>query len=166
MKIAVTAAEPSLDAAVDPRLGRCPCFVLVDTDTMAFEAVENPSLAAGGGAAIQAAQLLAERGVEVVLTGNCGPNARQTLAAAQISVIAGCSGLVGDVVAKFKEGRLTAESEAEYFAEPPTETAEQAPETEAEAPPPGAGMGRGRGRGGRGRGQGGGRGQGRGSDRL
>ena len=31
MRVAVSAAEPSLDGAVDPRFGRCPCFVIVET---------------------------------------------------------------------------------------------------------------------------------------
>ena len=41
----------------------------------------------GGGAGIQSAQLMADRGVKTVLTGNCGPNAHQTLSAADIEVL-------------------------------------------------------------------------------
>ncbi|MBN2491945.1 MAG: NifB/NifX family molybdenum-iron cluster-binding protein [Planctomycetes bacterium] len=108
MKIAVTATGPSLDAAVDPRFGRCPWFVLVETDDMSFEAVENRSGMLGGGAGIQSAQLMAEKGVQTVLTGNCGPNAHQTLSAAGIRVVIGCSGTVSEAAQQFKGGQLRA----------------------------------------------------------
>jgi len=108
MKIAVTATGASLDAQVDPRFGRCPWFLIVDTDTMAFEAIENPNLALGGGAGIQSGQLMAEKAVQFVLTGNCGPNAHRALSAAGIQIIVGCSGVVREVVEQFKAGGLNA----------------------------------------------------------
>ena len=67
MRIAVTASGPTLDDQVDPRFGRCACFLIVDTDTMEFEALENPNLALGGGAGIQSAQVMSEHNVEFVL---------------------------------------------------------------------------------------------------
>ena len=106
MKIGVTATGAGLEASVDPRFGRCAFFVIVETDDMVFEAVENPNVMLGGGAGIQSAQLMAERGVRAVLTGNCGPNAHQTLAAAGVNLIVGCSGTVRDAVEQYKAGRL------------------------------------------------------------
>ncbi len=38
MKVVVTATESTLDGTVDPRFGRCPYFLIVETDTFAFEA--------------------------------------------------------------------------------------------------------------------------------
>ena len=61
MKIAITTTGHSLDSVVDPRFGRCPYFLVVDTDTLGFEAVENPNIALGGGAGIQSAQLMSEK---------------------------------------------------------------------------------------------------------
>lgn len=49
MKIAVSAGQPSLDAPVDPRFGRCAYFIIVDPETWEFEAVENPAIMAPGG---------------------------------------------------------------------------------------------------------------------
>lgn len=106
MKIAVSAMGATPDAAVDPRFGRCSTFVLVETDDMSFEAVENANSALGGGAGIQSAQLMAQKGVKAVLTGGCGPNAHRTLRAAGIDVVVGCSGTVSDVVARFASGQL------------------------------------------------------------
>ena len=104
MKIVVTSKGPDLDAEVDPRFGRCAQFILFDTDTDEFEAVANDNISAAGGAGIQAAQFVADKGAEVVLTGNCGPNAYRTLQAAEIEVIIGASGIVRDAVAKYKAG--------------------------------------------------------------
>ena len=64
----------ALNDSAEARFGRCAYFLIIDTDTMQFEAMENPNLALGGGAGIQSAQLMSEKGVKTVLTGNCGPN--------------------------------------------------------------------------------------------
>jgi predicted Fe-Mo cluster-binding NifX family protein len=108
MRVAVSATGPSLEAAVDPHFGRCACFVLVETDDLSFEVVRNEAAALGGGAGIQAGQMMAHKGVAAVLTGSCGPNAHETLAAAGIAVMAGCSGTVAEVVARLKAGELRA----------------------------------------------------------
>ncbi|GAI98203.1 unnamed protein product, partial [marine sediment metagenome] len=94
MKIAVSAIAPGLDAEVDPRFGRCQYFIIVDPETMQFEAIENSSAIASGGAGISAAQMIASKRVEAILTGNCGPNAYQVLSPAGIKVITGVSGKV------------------------------------------------------------------------
>ena len=104
MKIAVTASGAGLDAEVDPRFGRCANFVLVDPETMAFEEVENTNVSMGGGAGIQSAQLVADKGAKVVLTGNCGPNAYRALQAAGVEVIVGVSGTVREAVENYKAG--------------------------------------------------------------
>ena len=106
VKIAISATGPGLDADVDPRFGRCQYFIIIDAETMQFEALENSSAAAAGGAGISAAQMVANKGAEVVLTGNCGPNAYQTLSAAGVQVISGVSGTVRDAVQAHKAGKF------------------------------------------------------------
>ena len=112
MRIVITSTGPDLDAAVDPRFGRCQHFVFVETDDMGVEAMENPNIALGGGAGIQSAQLITDKGAAVVLTGNCGPNAYQTLAAAGVQVIVGVSGSVREAVEQYKTGALSATTQA------------------------------------------------------
>ncbi len=104
MKIAVTSTGLNLDAQVDPRFGRCACFLIIDTESMEFEAVENTNVAAGGGAGVQSGQLIADKDVKFVLTGNCGPNAHRVLTAAGIDVIVGVSGSVREAVEQFNTG--------------------------------------------------------------
>jgi len=108
MKIAISATAPDLDAEVDPRFGRCQYFIIVDPQTMEFEGVENSSAMAAGGAGISTAQMVASKGAQVVLTGNCGPNAYQTLSAAGLEVITGVVGKIRDAVEAYKAGRFQA----------------------------------------------------------
>jgi predicted Fe-Mo cluster-binding NifX family protein len=111
MKIAISATAANLGAEVDPRFGRCQHFVIVDPDTMEFESLENSGAMAGGGAGIATAQIIAGKGVEAVLTGNCGPNAYQVLLAAGIKMVTGVSGKVQQAVEDYKSGKLKESSE-------------------------------------------------------
>jgi len=107
MKVAVSSTGRDLESAVDLRFGRCTYFVVVDTDTMEFEAEPNTGVRAPHGAGIQATQLIASRGVKAVLTGNVGPNAFSALSAAGMQVVTGAAGTVRDVVERFKRGELS-----------------------------------------------------------
>jgi predicted Fe-Mo cluster-binding NifX family protein len=112
MKIAISATGTTLDAEVDPRFGRCQHFIIADTETDGFEAVDNTSAIAAGGAGISAAQMIVKKGVEAVLTGNCGPNAHQVLSPAGIKVITGVSGKVKDAIAEYKLGTYSPAQQA------------------------------------------------------
>ena len=147
MRICVTAAAGDLNAQVDPRFGRCQYFVIVDSDTMAFDAMANEAMNAPGGAGIQAAQAMVNKGVNVVISGNMGPNAFQVLSTAGVKVATGAYGTVKEAVEMYKNGKLS----------------EAGTSTVAAHAGMGAGEGTGSGMGmGGGRGGGGGRGMGRG----
>jgi predicted Fe-Mo cluster-binding NifX family protein len=106
MKLAVSSTGQNLDSQLDPRFGRCAFYLVVDSDDMNFEVYPNESAAMGGGAGIQAAQFLASKGVQAVITGNCGPNAVDTLFAAGIELFAGEQGTIKDVMKKYVTGNL------------------------------------------------------------
>lgn len=159
MKIAITSTGSTLDDSVDARFGRCAYFLIIDPDSMEFEAVQNPNIAQGGGAGIQSAQLMANKDVSAVLTGNCGPNAFQTFGAAGIQVITGVGGKIREALENYKAGAFTGAS---------------APSVQSHfgmgmggggGGGMGGGGGRGMGGGGRGMGGGGGRGTGGGGGR-
>jgi len=106
MKIAITSKGNDIDASVDPRFGRAAYILIVDPDTLEFEALDNSTnVNAFKGAGIQAAAMIADRGAEVLLTGFCGPNAFKTLEAARVKVANDVNGTVRQVVAAFKEGK-------------------------------------------------------------
>jgi predicted Fe-Mo cluster-binding NifX family protein len=111
MNICITSMGPNLESEMDPRFGRCQYFLFVDPETMAFEAVENPNLAAAGGAGIQSAQLVANKGVEALITGQVGPNAYTTLQAAGIKILTGASGKIREVMEKYKKGQISSSAQ-------------------------------------------------------
>ncbi|MBN2482814.1 MAG: NifB/NifX family molybdenum-iron cluster-binding protein [Candidatus Omnitrophica bacterium] len=103
MKICVTAQGDDLESQVDPRFGRCAYFIFADTESDSFEGVANPDVNIAGGAGIQPAQLVAQKGVLIVFTGNVGPNASNTLGAAGVKMITGVSGTVKSVIEQYKQ---------------------------------------------------------------
>jgi predicted Fe-Mo cluster-binding NifX family protein len=107
-KIAVSASGPDLEARVDPRFGRAPYFLLINPDTLEFEAVPNrQNLQAIQGAGIQSAALVARHRPTEVITGNCGPKAYNTLTAAGIPVLLGVAGPVQEAVQQYRQGKLS-----------------------------------------------------------
>jgi len=107
MKLCITAEGGTLESAVDPRFARAAQFIIYDTETDEWQAVDNTqNLQAPSGAGVQAAQNVATLGVGVVLTGHCGPNAFRTLGAAGVQIIVGVEGTVADAVAGYKAGNL------------------------------------------------------------
>jgi predicted Fe-Mo cluster-binding NifX family protein len=84
----------------------------VDTDTLAFEALDNgENVNAFKGAGIQAATMISDKHADVLLTGFCGPNAFKTLEAAQVKVAGDVSGTVREAVAAFVDGNVKMVSE-------------------------------------------------------
>ncbi len=142
MKLCITSTGKDIDANVDSTFGRASYFLIIDTDSLAVEVLENTAATTGQGAGIAAAQLISNKGVDGVLTGYVGPNAFNALQASGIKVFEGASSqeTVKEAIAKFNKN--------EY--------------KEASGPTDTPGFGRGRGQGpGRGMGRGMGRGKGR-----
>lgn len=106
MKIAVTSTGDGLASDVDGRFGRCNYFVIVDTETMELESIDNQAQQAIGGAGVEAAQTISSSGAEAVITGNVGPNAYSALSAAGVDIYTGATGSVRDAVTDYKEGNL------------------------------------------------------------
>ena len=108
MRIVVSAQADGLEAPASPVFGRCPVYVFVDTETMQVEAAPNPAMNQGGGAGIQAAQFVVERGAKAVVSGNVGPNAFGVLQSADVSVYLFSGGTVRQAVEGYKNGQLSA----------------------------------------------------------
>jgi predicted Fe-Mo cluster-binding NifX family protein len=107
MKIALSVRGTDLDAAVEPRFARCSCFLVVDSDTLRYEAVEIPTHVEGSSkTGVGAALLLAGKEADAVLTGNLGVAAHQTLADNGIRVYGGARGSVRNALEAFTQGRL------------------------------------------------------------
>jgi predicted DNA-binding protein (UPF0251 family)/predicted Fe-Mo cluster-binding NifX family protein len=108
IKVAISATAPTLDADIDPRFGRCRYFIIVNPETMEYETLDNTETVVGEGAGIATAKILTGKNIDVVIMGNCGPNAYDALKAAGIKVITDASGKVKDAVKDLKDGKLKA----------------------------------------------------------
>jgi len=107
MKVAVSSTGDSIDSPVDPRFGRCNIFLIVDTEKMSVESIENSSVFSAHGAGIGAAQKVASLGVKAVITGNVGPNAQMALSGAGVEIYMVSPVSVREAIELFKKGELT-----------------------------------------------------------
>ena len=113
MKIAITSKGTDLDSEVDPRFGRAPYILIVNSETFEFEVLDNKAnVNALKGAGIQAASMISDKGAEVLLTGFCGPNAFKTLKAAKIGVANDAGGSIRDAVKAYLDGKLPLSDQA------------------------------------------------------
>jgi len=107
MKIILTAMSPSINSEIDPRFGRGAYLLIVDTDTLQWEAHPNPGLNASGGAGIKAAQFVSDHNARAVLSGDFGPYAFDALQAAGIAMyLYGDCPTVAQAIERFKNGQL------------------------------------------------------------
>jgi len=106
MNIAVSSMGKDLNSMMDVRFGRCNYFVIYDTEGGLVKAIENKGQMSGGGAGIAAAQQIIDEDVDVVITGNMGPNAFNLFKNSDIKVYRCGSIKVETAVQLFKEGKL------------------------------------------------------------
>jgi len=107
MKVAVSAVDNNLDAQVDPRFGRAGFLLIIDSDSMEYESITNPNVNALGGAGIQSAQLVIDKGVKSVLTGKCGPKAFEVFKTAGIDIYEDIEGSVSEAIRAFQTDQLS-----------------------------------------------------------
>lgn len=111
LKIAVSSTGKGLNARVDFRFGRAPFFVIVEIENKKIKThktILNPNALKGQGAGIATAQLIANEGVDVVITsGGLGPNAFRVLRQLKILVYK-YKGVqdVKSVIQKYLDGKL------------------------------------------------------------
>jgi predicted Fe-Mo cluster-binding NifX family protein len=107
-RVAVTSSGPKPDSNVEYRFARAPWFMIYDPATDAWQSVDN-SKAAGNpsGAGREAAKVLVDRGVKVVITGYCGSNAHRALTAAGIKIYEVSGGTVAQALRAYQAGRLS-----------------------------------------------------------
>jgi len=108
MKIAVSSTGKNLADSVSDVFGRSPYFVIAEIEGKEIkgtEIIENKSTGQMTGVGISAAQLIAEKNVNAVITGNVGPRAFEVLKQFNIEIYYG-SGKIEEVLQKFIDGKL------------------------------------------------------------
>ena len=107
MKVIVTAQGNEPSSEIDPRFGRAKWLVVFDSETGNFQAHDNElNLNAAQGAGIQTGRNIANLGANAVITGNVGPNAFKTLAAAKVKVFLAEKQTVQQAIDSYNAGKL------------------------------------------------------------
>lgn len=113
MKIIITTASPDIDSAVDARFGRATYFVVVDSNTLIWEAHANEATSFSSGAGVQAAQFVVKMKVDAVISGDFGPHAHDALEKAGVQMyLLGQSTTARDALTRLKMGELQRFGEA------------------------------------------------------
>ena len=107
MNLVIPVESKSLDAPVCPSFGRCPYYVLLNTQEGTNEFLDNAAASSQGGAGIRASQMLVDRGTNAVITHRCGTNAAQVLNGASIDMYLAQEGTVAENIALFQAGKLS-----------------------------------------------------------
>jgi predicted Fe-Mo cluster-binding NifX family protein len=103
MKIAL----PSRKNRIDEHFGHCEHFTVFTIDSgKQITAEEKIASPAGCGCKSDIAQILAEKGVKLMLAGNMGQGAVNVLNSCGIDVLRGCSGDVRAVAESWLSGNL------------------------------------------------------------
>ncbi|ABR55328.1 conserved hypothetical protein [Methanococcus vannielii SB] len=76
MKICVTSTGNSFESGFEQKFGRSPYFIIYDTETKEFETLDNLKRDSAHGAGIGASQAVLSKGINVVISGNIGPNVK------------------------------------------------------------------------------------------
>ncbi len=106
-KICITSTDPNLDSSIDPRFGRCGYFLIVDEKGKLVKAIPNDAGQAMRGAGITAAQVVANEKVDIVITGNVGPNAYMVLTSSKIKIFSGVfNASAKQAFEMYKKGKL------------------------------------------------------------
>ena len=80
MKIAISTSSKKVDSSISSRAGRAPYFLIFNESADLLEVVSNPFSIGGGGAGIAVAKMLADKGVDIVVSGRVGDKMADALA--------------------------------------------------------------------------------------
>lgn len=106
MKIAIPTDEKSLQSKVCVSFGRAPYFLIYDAESGESVFLDNSAAGSTGGAGIKAAQTIADRRADVLLTPRCGEKAADVLKSAEIQLYKTIAASVQDNIAAFIAGKL------------------------------------------------------------
>ena len=120
MKVGMSSTNDNLDCRLDPHFGRCPFLLIVNTDNMSIEAIDNQTNSLRGAAGVKAAKQIISKGVRAVITGKCGPKAVQLFSDAGVAVYVGQKGKLKSVLDAYQKGDLAASAEAKPVLHPGT----------------------------------------------
>lgn len=99
-------AIPVSDNMIADHFGHCEYYTLLEIENGKVTATEQMLAPEGCGCKSNIANLLAEKGITLMLAGNIGDGAFNKITSQNIAVIRGCSGKIDEVVDLFLQNKL------------------------------------------------------------
>lgn len=114
-KIVVSTSQGGLESQVSSVFGRCQSFTIVNAEEdeiKEIEVIQNQSKNAPGGAGVQAAGMVANKGVNAVISGNFGPNVVSVLNQAEVKMFQASGMTVKEAARKYLDNELQSVDQA------------------------------------------------------
>lgn len=106
MKILISSTGKTTEDLLDTRFGRCEFFQIHDTESGEFKILENKGQNESAGAGIAASNQLIDEKVDVIITGNLGPNAFELIKKSGIKAYKCGNIAVSSALEKYNKGEL------------------------------------------------------------
>lgn len=87
MKIAITSTGNSMNSELDQRFGRCSWFVIYDSEINSTEFLPNPHKDSEEGSGPASVELMVQKGVEKIVSGEFGLKIKPMLDSLKIQMI-------------------------------------------------------------------------------
>lgn len=105
MKIAISATGRDVESNIDVRFGRASFFLILDTKTKGVKAIVNKARERSSGVGITAVNVVANEGIDAVITTDIGPPSFEILERDGIKMYQ-AKGKISDAIQQFTEGKL------------------------------------------------------------
>lgn len=106
MKIALPAGEKSIETRLFDSFGKAPLFLIYNTNSKTIEYLDHRAVAAQGAGGFRAAQVLADNGIRVIITPNCGENAEKVLRYSEVLIYKSIPGSMQKNIEAFLNNEL------------------------------------------------------------
>ncbi|MBR0597162.1 NifB/NifX family molybdenum-iron cluster-binding protein [Sinanaerobacter chloroacetimidivorans] len=107
MKIALPVNEKSFDAVINKCFGRATFFIIYNTHSKEIGYLDHKAVAAQGGGGFRAAQALADNGVKVIITPQCGENAEKLFKNVEVLIYKAILGSIRDNIDAYQKDQLS-----------------------------------------------------------
>ncbi len=106
MIICLCSEGKTLEDTISPVFGRAPYFLIYDDQMKVLHSIENIAKDEAHGAGTNAAQIILDKNVNVLITNTLGPNAKSVLSASKIEVFHQAGETPREALSAFQEGKL------------------------------------------------------------
>ncbi len=107
MRIAIPADENELESNVCISFARTPYFIIYDTESDEYDAIDNSAIASSGGAGVKAAQAIVDDEVDILITPRCGANAAEVMESGEIEIYKSIDGTVIENLELYMQDKLS-----------------------------------------------------------